>query len=321
MNKKKSLILFTGLLTVLSALMFNNLYASDFLADTTKNFIDTTAVKTASAVTDSAFANLMSIVPFQNVYQIWDTTMVHPYHFNLTHMTDTVNLVLTDHGDCAFLAPIAGYITSGFGPRYRSVYHYGVDLKLNTGDTVRAAFDGVIRVSQYNNGGYGNCIVIRNYNGLETLYGHLSKRLVHCGMTVKAGDVIGLGGSTGHSTGPHLHFETRYLGEPIDPTSIIDFRDTSKGGYALKSDTLKICKANFAYQLGYNPYAYSRYGGTGGRGGAAYTYAGGSYYTIRKGDNLTRIASKTGSSIKRICQLNRLTTSSTLQIGKTLRVR
>lgn len=117
------------------------------------------------------------------------------------------------------------YITSHYGyrPKY-SRYHKGVDLKLYIGDTVRSAWDGVVRIVKYEPKGYGNYVVIRHHNGLETIYGHLSKHLVKVNQVVTAGQSIGLGGNTGRSTGSHLHFETRFKGIAIDPEKLFDFK-------------------------------------------------------------------------------------------------
>jgi hypothetical protein len=109
-----------------------------------------------------------------------------------------------------------GKLNSKYGPRWGKM-HKGMDLFLRTGDSVIAAFNGVVRYADYNSGGFGNCVVIRHTNGLETVYGHLSEILVDENQYVQAGEVIGLGGTTGHSTGPHLHFETRYKDFSIDP--------------------------------------------------------------------------------------------------------
>ena len=113
-------------------------------------------------------------------------------------------------------------ITSPFGPRWRRM-HNGLDLKVNIGDTIVAAFDGKVRIVKYERRGYGKYVVIRHDNGLETIYGHLSKQLVEENQLVKAGEVIGLGGNTGRSTGSHLHFETRFLGIAINPIYMFDF--------------------------------------------------------------------------------------------------
>lgn len=125
-----------------------------------------------------------------------------------------------------YVHPISGRVTSNFGyrPRFGRI-HRGIDLSLRVGDTVRAAFDGKVRLTQFERRGYGYYVVVRHTNGMETVYGHLSKFLVKPDQIVKAGEPIALGGNTGRSTGPHLHFETRYMGLAINPTTIIDFEN------------------------------------------------------------------------------------------------
>lgn len=124
---------------------------------------------------------------------------------------------------CGFCMPTPSRkINSPFGPRWGR-QHEGLDIKVYIGDTIRAAFDGKVRICKYNGSGYGYYIVIRHPNGLETLYGHLSKQIVKKDQVVRAGDPIGLGGNTGKSSGSHLHFETRVLGQPINPALLFDF--------------------------------------------------------------------------------------------------
>jgi hypothetical protein len=309
LNEKNRFILLTSLLTFLSALLFNNIYASDFLIDTAKNLVDTTSVHFSDLYQSNHFFELATLLPFHNEYLVWDTIVVHPYHFDMAHMRDTVQLVLTHDGSSmAFVAPIAGALTSNFGQRTHTRYHYGVDLKLNVGDSVRSAFDGVVRISQYNHGGYGNVVVIRHYNGLETIYGHLSGRAVVPGQIVRAGDLIGFGGNTGHSTGPHLHFETRYKGQAIDPRNIIDFYDST--GYSLKSDTLTISNESFEYYTKFKTQAHYYKSKSVSR-----------IYTIRRGDTLSEIAVKHNTTINRLCQLNRISRSSKLRPGQKLKVK
>ena len=119
-----------------------------------------------------------------------------------------------------FAMPHPGYITSPYGYRKRfRRMHKGVDLKVNIGDTIRAAFDGRVRITNFERRGYGNYVVLRHTNDLETVYGHLSGFLVEEGQYVKVGDPIALGGNTGRSTGPHLHFETRYMPSTLAQSS------------------------------------------------------------------------------------------------------
>lgn len=150
----------------------------------------------------------------------WDSQSVNPYGNSVTipdrHDIDVSN----------YFPPVAGQVTSNYGYRARfRRNHYGIDLKLQTGDTVRAAFPGKVRLTKYEGRGYGYYVVVRHPNGMETIYGHLSRFLVKPDQTVKAGEPIALGGSTGRSTGPHLHFEARYLGIPINPAAIFDFEN------------------------------------------------------------------------------------------------
>ena len=152
--------------------------------------------------------------------EFWNSEHVNPYGSAVT-IPDRADIDVSE-----YVSPVPGYVTSNYGYRARfRRNHYGTDLKLCTGDTVRAAFSGKIRLTKYEGKGYGYYVVMRHPNGLETVYGHLSRFLVKPNQVVKAGDPIALGGSTGRSTGPHLHLEMRYLGIPINPAAIIDFEN------------------------------------------------------------------------------------------------
>lgn len=131
--------------------------------------------------------------------------------------------------------------TSGFGPRWGK-FHHGIDLALRTGTPVFAVFDGKVKVSAYDRG-YGNYVLIQHNNGLETLYGHLQKRHVRRGQKVLAGTVIGRGGNTGFSTGPHLHFEVRYQGYTINPRLLYDFNKK----YQIRSEEFFIRPEHFRH--------------------------------------------------------------------------
>lgn len=159
---------------------------------------------------------------------------------NITDSTEEIIFRLANN-DEKFTLTWYGRLNSVFGYRWGK-QHQGLDLSLNFGDTVVAAFDGIVRYAKPNSGGYGNCIVIRHNNGLETLYGHLNNINVSENQFVKSGELIGLGGSTGHSTGPHLHFETRYKGIAIDPQLLIDISTQQ-----LKSETVIFDKNDLIY--------------------------------------------------------------------------
>jgi murein DD-endopeptidase MepM/ murein hydrolase activator NlpD len=219
----------------------------------------------------AAPAIIPGISPIFDLYAYWDTTNVDPYKFNFDSIAGALQLQVLE-ADCGFALPVIGTMTSPFGWRWGQV-HAGIDISLRTGDTIVSAFDGVVRMSRWYHG-YGNCVVVRHHNGLETLYGHLSQRLVNPGDLVNAGQIIGLGGSTGYSTGPHLHFETRILGKPFNPESLIDFKKDS-----LLQDTMSFTTSSFA--LPTSP-VYRSYYRRGYRGYYKKSYRRGSGYRRRR---------------------------------------
>lgn len=240
--------------------------------------------------------------PAYSLYPTWDNQRVHAYGNTVT-VPDTFRIDLT--GYC--MPTTHTKITSRCGPRWRRM-HNGLDIKVYIGDTIRAAFDGKVRMVKYERRGYGKYVVIRHDNGLETIYGHLSKQIVKEDQYVRAGEAIGLGGNTGRSTGSHLHFETRFLGEVINPEFLFNFE---------KQD---IVADNYLFIKGANRYAYQR---TGNRASsAAYASTGNGsikYHKVRKGDTLGRISRLTHVSIDRLCKLNRITRKTILRPGQILR--
>ena len=243
-----------------------------------------------------------SITELPEEYDVWSNTTINPYNVKLADMKDTVRIDVS-----GFYPPSDKYVTSEFGPRWGRI-HAGIDLKVFKGDTIRAAFDGVVRIRRYEGAGYGNFIVLRNDNGLETLYGHMSAFIAEEGQRVKAGDPIGLGGSTGRSTGYHLHFELRYLGNAINPRDAIDF----SGPFSVKDNTLVITRDSFRYQ---------RLHFTRGRRSRSHSSRrGGSHVTIRSGDTLGAIARRHHTTVAKLKKLNGIK-GSNIRSGKKLRVR
>lgn len=220
-------------------------------------------------------------------YDMWSDDQINPYKVDLINMKDSILLDLS-----GFTKPIAiNKVTSDFGLR-RGGKHYGIDLKLNKGDSVYSAFNGIVRITKRVRG-YGNMVLIKHFNGIETLYAHLSKISVKAGDTLNSGELLGLGGSTGRSTGNHLHFEVRYLGNVINPNSIIDFSN-----YEIRNSLYYICQTTFEYKKEFDKIRYWR---------------------IRSGDTLGRISMKTGVSISKLCSLNRISRSTILRIGRNIR--
>lgn len=191
-----------------------------------------------------------------------------------------------------YIHPRVGAINSKFGWRDGRM-HKGIDINLNRGDAVLSAFDGMVRIASAK-GAFGNVVIIRHYNGLETVYAHLSKIKVKTGQVVLAGQLVGLGGSTGRSSGPHLHFEVRFKGQALDPSSIISFTENK-----LHHDSIIIKK--------------SRYGI------CAYP-SNASLHTIERGDTWFEIAKRYGLSMKELCILNNTQKRYYLKIGQKLRV-
>ena len=165
------------------------------------------------------------------------------YNVSKKDLSDTLLFTLVNDPK-QFKMTWYGKLYWGYGMRWGKIHH-GLDIFLTIGDTIYAAFDGIIRYAQFNKGGYGNCIIIRHLNGLETLYGHMSKLLIGINTFVKAGQPIGLGGSTGRSDGPHLHFETRYKDFSFNPYFLIDSTN-----HTLKSVSTTIYK-KFLYNERY----------------------------------------------------------------------
>ena len=193
--------------------------------------------------------------------------------------------------------------------------HQGVDIPLKTGDPVYATFTGKVRMSKYL-GAYGNVIVIRHENGIETFYAHLSKRHVEAGDWVNAGDVIGLGGSTGRSTGPHLHYETRYNGFAFDPQWLIDFK-TGELRHRLFVLKKKYFNIYSNYEQDFDDEAKNEEEDKKEDAEKAAM----KYYTIKSGDTLGRIAINNGTTVNALCRLNGITPKTTLKIGRRIRVR
>lgn len=236
----------------------------------------------------------MAAYPAYSLYPDWNNERVHAFGKTVV-IPDSFRIDMT-----GFCMPTSNTkITSKFGPRRRRM-HNGLDVKVYIGDTIRAAFDGKVRMVKYERRGYGKYVVIRHDNGLETVYGHLSKQLVKEDQYVEAGEVIGLGGNTGRSTGSHLHFETRFLGQAINPALLFDFE---------KQD---VVADSYLFQKGKNRYRSGRTSAIASNGDVQ-------YYKVRRGDSLSRIAKRTGTSIDALCKLNKISRRTTLRIGQVLR--
>ena len=239
--------------------------------------------------------NLM--FPADELYGEWTNEWVNPFRGKKVDMPDSCVI------DCStFVLPMDSMtrVTSKYGPRRRRM-HKGIDLKVQIGDTIRAAFDGKVRIKNFERRGYGYYLVIRHPNGLETVYGHLSKFLVGVNDIVRAGDPIALGGNTGRSTGSHLHFETRFLGQAINPADIIDFENSipHQDQYVFRNVKINGRKSNI-YTSSNSQMVYHR---------------------VKSGDTLGKIARIYGTTVNELCRLNGLKSTSMLRIGQSIRCR
>ena len=229
----------------------------------------------------------------------WESDKVNAYRDAVIPNTQVLDV-------SKYHMPIIGRVTSRYGyrPRFRRM-HYGIDLGLSVGDTVKAAFSGKVRLTKYERGGYGFYVILRHDNGMETVYGHLSRFLVKPDQRIEAGQPIALGGSTGHSTGPHLHFETRFMGIAINPEAIFDFENKTT-----HTDT---------YTFNKNSYSKSRNYAPKSRKSSNRSY--GSTHKVRQGETLGGIAARYGTTVAKLQRLNGLGKSTNIRAGKNIRVR
>jgi murein DD-endopeptidase MepM/ murein hydrolase activator NlpD len=227
-------------------------------------------------------------------YAIWDSKYPNPYQKDAALFRDTVqiNLYNIAEGEL-WSAPLETTLqTSVFGPRWGR-FHQGIDLNLQMGAPIGSAFDGIIRISGFDRG-FGNYVVVRHKNGIETLYGHMSVRKVEVGQLVKAGQIIGLGGSTGWSTGPHLHYETRYEGNPFNPALMYDFSQPDQ----LLTDKFDLMPHHFSHLGNKIRKTIS--------------------HKVNPGETLSIIGAKYNVSVTSLAKLNRLEEDTILKVGQTL---
>lgn len=232
------------------------------------------------------------------------TSSVNPFSTTAANIPAQYDIDINE-----FVMPLKRkHVTSSYGYRRRfGRMHYGTDLALSIGDTVRAAFSGKVRISSYEARGYGNYVVIRHPNGLETVYGHLHRSMVREGMIVKAGQPIALGGNTGRSTGPHLHFEARFMGQPLNPEELFDFEEgvprldvyTFRRGSSTRSRA-QLAQAN--------------------KSKASKSATSIRTHRIKKGETLSSIAKRYGTTVAKLRKSNGLGTNAILKPGNSLRI-
>ena len=301
------------LLLFLSVLMAVNVIAQRSPADLTFEFRNDTLFVSCNAdslpkhvivqandraniykmIYNDATDDLMEDHPADDIYHsIWTSERVNPYQTPIDSIKENVKI------NCAgFCMPAKGYITSKFGAR-RYRYHYGTDIKVLTGDTIRCSWDGKVRIVNYEPKGYGNYVVIRHDNGLETVYAHLSRVFVEENERIYSGEVIGLGGNTGRSTGSHLHYEIRYLGNAINTELLVDYDN-----FRMKDSVYTITKdKTFYHEKQLKEIKQAK------------------FITVKRGDTLSGLAKKHGTTVSQLCKLNKITDKTIIREGQKLRV-
>ena len=244
----------------------------------------------------------------------WDTTKIQVYKTELKDLPISMVIDLVDSLK-SYHYPHKGRVTSKYGPRRRRV-HQGTDIDLETGEPIYATFDGRVRVTTYIKGGYGNMVIIRHDNGLETYYAHLSEINVKPNQWVTAGQVIGKGGNTGRSTGSHLHYEIRYTGQTFDPERLIDFTTGT-----LRRETFLLKRTYFSPYSRFTQDFDEEIQSVEEDKKIAAEAAARKYHIVKRGDTLGRIAINNHTTVTKLCQLNGIKKTTVLQIGQRIRVR
>ncbi len=281
---------------------------------------------------EAQFAGSENMVKMASYYSVWDTKNLNPYGTAPKSFNEIVHITLYNEKEGREWAKMLDQfrLSSHFGWRNKR-WHKGTDLALDTGDKVYAAFDGIVRISGTFNG-YGRTVLLRHYNGLETLYGHLSKIAFEPNTLVKAGDVIGLGGSTGRSSGPHLHYETRYEGNQFDTENIYDYTNNQ---IRIRMQEFTVSSRLYDYLRGKPSVPTSYRNGEFATGEALDDLEDGDdfeeevpvqtvqklWHSVRKGETLTSIAHKFNMTARELAQLNKIPLNKKIYPGLRLRVR
>jgi len=317
-------------LTALMALSSTHIQAQDLLARQAP--VDRKATKVDTFALKSVIEREQANSAVAQLYTEWNNKYAH----RATELPDSFRIDLRH-----FCMPTPSrVITSNFGRRWGRM-HKGLDIKVYTGDTIRAAFDGKVRMAQYEANGYGNYVVIRHNNGLETIYGHMSKHLVRENQEVKAGTPIGLGGNTGRSTGSHLHFETRLCGVALDPALMFDFKAQDvtadfytfrkKGNAAGRTVAQRNTKQAQVKEAVEQPEAVENEQASVKTSREATVRSNKQQrtreqrrpkqknYTVKKGDTLYSIAKRSGMTVDQLCKMNGIKKNSSIKPGQVIK--
>lgn len=233
----------------------------------------------------------LSYLPAEEFYDDFDLETVFT-KVPEAELPELMNLAMISDSLGKYTPPIKGIVTSNYGWRDKRM-HQGIDIDLNKGDKVYAAFDGKVRIARRQNG-FGNVVIVRHYNGLETVYAHLSKIKVKAGEVITSGTVVGLGGMTGHATGTHLHFEVRFKGHALNPANLISFTE-----HKAYNDTLTLRRSKY---------------------GLAAFPSNATVYTVQRGDSWYEIAKRYGLTSSQMKAMNGTDKRFYLKVGQKIRI-
>lgn len=296
------LIICTFFLFILS---FQGYTQTDLTLSNTKS-LDSLYIEN-SITNDSITTDSISTLGIKSEH--WDTKKFNPYKDELIKFPIQIKF-----DDSLYKSPVFGnmVITSRYGWRNRRA-HKGIDIDLITGDDVVSILGGVVRYVRYH-AGHGKTVIVRHYNGLETIYAHLSSYAVKANDTVRPGQILGRGGATGNARGSHLHLVVNYKGIAINPEYLLDFSNS----HEVRSSDIWITRRWTT------PYYHSSRRKTNlellqteGEAIASLTKEK-KIYVVKRGDTLSRISSRNNVSIRALCVANNIKTTSILKIGQKL---
>lgn len=293
--------LYIVLISIVLSFVAAPLFAQDLIAmqaplDKHMKKLDTLALRSAIEREEAEAPASMLYPEWSNKYAHRESALPDSFRINLRGF----------HMPCE-----SRVVTSNYGARWGRM-HKGIDIKVYIGDTIRAAFSGKVRIVRYEGAGYGKYVVIRHNNGLETVYGHMSKWLVEENQNVRAGQPIGLGGNTGRSTGSHLHFETRLCGMAINPTTFFDFINQD-----VVADTYMFRKSKYRRELASISRTVARTArdNQDAQDGQTVTH----YHKVVAGESLSSIARKRNTTVDQICKMNHISKNVKVRPGQILR--
>ncbi len=297
-----------NLILTLALLIVSLMYTQAQKVETENELNSNGEITNPDTINPAVFSAGNLIIPSQSIYgNTWDTLYIRLNRHKKVTINDSIILSLLTADNSKFYMPVPGMVLSEFGWRHGRV-HAGIDLRLAKGDSVHSSFDGVVRMSRYFSG-YGNIVVVRHYNGLETCYAHLSKRIAKVNQEVKAGEVLGLGGHTGRATCDHLHFEVRYLEEPMNPRLVVDFQNQkiSNDSLIVSNDSFFHRKTTTSKHKTTSPSDFKM-------------DKNGDFYTIKQGDTLYSIAKRNHTTVASLCNNNNISEHSILHLGQKIKL-